>query len=69
MSENKSILIGGLAILVGGPFVWALVWLVWTYWWINILIWVALVYMVRNYDSTFRSTKVWWITKKQSKNK
>ncbi len=66
MSENKNILIGGLALLIGGPLVWAVVWLVWTYWWINIIIWVALAYMVRNYDSTFRSNKAWWIMKKTS---
>ena len=67
--ETKSILIGGLALLIGAPLIWAVVWLVWTYWWTNIIIWVALAYMVRNYDSTFRSNKSWWITKKQGKNK
>lgn len=63
MSENKIILAGGLAILAGTPIVGAIAWALWTYWWINIMVWIAVAYLVRNYDSTFRSTKAWWLTK------
>jgi len=64
MSEIKSILVGGLAILAGTPVIGAIAWVLWTYWWTNILVWVALIYLLRNYDSSFGSTKAWWLTKK-----
>lgn len=65
MTENKSIIIGGLAVLIGTPFIGMIAWVLWTYPLTNILVWVALIYIVRNYDSSFRSNKSWWITKVQ----
>lgn len=65
MSEEKNILVGGLAILAGLPFIGAIAWVLWTYPWTNILVWVAVIYAVRNYDSTFISQKSRWLAKKQ----
>ena len=65
MTENKSILVGGIALLIGTPFLGVAAWILWTYPWTNILVSVALVYLLRNYDSNFmQSNKEWWIRKR-----
>ncbi len=50
MSELKSVIFGGLALLAGIPVIGIITWILWTYLWTNVLIWIVLAYSVRNYD-------------------
>lgn len=61
MSENASIFIGGLTILVGVPIVGGIAWILWTYPMTNLLFWGVLGYLIMPYDSAFVfSRKSWW---------
>ncbi|OGD31510.1 hypothetical protein A3C91_01355 [Candidatus Azambacteria bacterium RIFCSPHIGHO2_02_FULL_52_12] len=66
-SENRNILLGGLALLIGTPIILTIAWILWTYPWTNILVYIALIYLEINYGSVFRSARAWWITKQKTK--